>query len=162
MAKKLLIDMIKLRDLGDYEVEAIDQPAMIDGAFKTLREIATFQLTCRRCKKAPCVDVCPADALEKDENGVIHRSVNLCIRCKSCIAVCPFGTLMDDLFQPRARGYTCYDIRDDAEMEAFAAAFPDDIVRITDEEASEENEVFELNDRVLIHDQSWHHVNRIS
>jgi Fe-S-cluster-containing hydrogenase component 2 len=160
MGKKILIDLIKLRDLGDFYVEAIDQPALVDGSFKTVREIATFQITCRRCKDAPCVAVCPADALEKGSNGMINRSVNLCIRCKSCIAICPFGTMMNDLFQPRAKDYTCYDIRDDSEMEAFAARFPDDVVKVIEGEPPDEEQIFELNERILIHDQSWHHLNR--
>ena len=117
MSKKLLIDMIRLRDLGDCKIEAIDQPALIDGSFKTIRELATFQFTCRRCAHAPCIDICPAEALEKDDHGIVSRSLNLCIRCKSCIAMCPFGTIMNDLFEPKIHGYEYFDINQDEQLE---------------------------------------------
>ena len=36
--------------------------------------------------------------LEKDMDGLIHRHINLCISCKSCVTICPFGTMMTDFF----------------------------------------------------------------
>jgi carbon-monoxide dehydrogenase iron sulfur subunit len=56
-------------------------------------------LQCRHCEDAPCVNVCPTGALTKPEpEGPVVFDLELCIGCKSCILVCPFGviSLTDD------------------------------------------------------------------
>ena len=100
---KILIDMIKLSaamiDNPDLCLpEAIFLPSPNTNGLKTIRELATFRFTCRKCEEAPCMAVCPAEALEKDEEGLITRHTNLCISCKSCVTICPFGTMMTDFF----------------------------------------------------------------
>ncbi|MCI0523200.1 MAG: 4Fe-4S binding protein, partial [Bacteroidales bacterium] len=96
---KVLIDMIKLRaamtqDPSLVLPEALCYSSANTNGLKTIRELATFRFTCRRCEDAPCIAVCPADALEKDSDGVIMRHTNLCVSCKSCVTICPFGTMM--------------------------------------------------------------------
>ncbi len=51
-------------------------------------------LQCRHCEDAPCVAICPSQALQKPETSspVITRA-ELCIGCKSCVLVCPFGVI---------------------------------------------------------------------
>ena len=66
--------MIKLRsamieDSTSAMPEAYFYPLLNTNGLKTIRELATFRFTCRKCEDAPCINVCPADALEKDENG---------------------------------------------------------------------------------------------
>ena len=77
MAQKILIDMIKLRSAmvenPDYRTAGglfLCNPVILNG-FKSIRELATFRFTCRKCEDAPCIAVCPADALEKDGDGII-------------------------------------------------------------------------------------------
>jgi Fe-S-cluster-containing dehydrogenase component len=82
MAGKILIDMIKLRaaavENSTLELpEALLYPAGNTNGLKTIRELASFRFTCRRCEDAPCISVCPADALEKDSNGVINRHTSV-------------------------------------------------------------------------------------
>ena len=51
-------------------------------------------LQCRQCEDAPCVAVCPAGGLHKPgpDSPVVTES-ELCIGCKSCVLVCPFGVI---------------------------------------------------------------------
>ncbi|QNL20411.1 hypothetical protein HZR84_00070 [Hyphobacterium sp. CCMP332] len=156
MSKKLLIDLLKLRDLERVSFEAAD-PALLKGeiGFKSIRELATFRFTCRRCMDAPCIDSCPVDALQRDEEHVIHRKLNLCIRCKSCIAMCPFGTMPLDLFQVKP-DHEIYDISNKEEMKRFADNFPDEMVTLTEEEEDWEKHIYALGDHVLIKDYAWH------
>lgn len=51
-------------------------------------------LQCRHCEDAPCVAVCPSGALVKPslDSPVLTRA-ELCIGCKSCVLVCPFGVI---------------------------------------------------------------------
>ncbi len=51
-------------------------------------------LQCRHCEDAPCVEICPTKALQKpDPEGPVTIDPELCIGCKSCIMVCPFGVI---------------------------------------------------------------------
>jgi len=51
-------------------------------------------LQCRHCEDAPCVAICPTKALQKpDPEGPVIIDQELCIGCKSCIMVCPFGVI---------------------------------------------------------------------
>ncbi len=155
MSKKVLIDLYKLRNLDECKSEAIYKTGPDDKSFKTIRELATFQFTCRKCDNAPCINVCPAEALEKDKNGVICRSVNLCIRCKSCIAICPFGTMMNDLFEVKTSDYKYMNLSDESEMKKFAAAYPDDIVSIVDMDEDPKQNIYKLNDKILVKEYIW-------
>jgi len=48
-------------------------------------------VVCRHCLSAPCVDECPTGALRKSEDGMTVLDLDLCIGCKICMEVCPFG-----------------------------------------------------------------------
>lgn len=56
---------------------------------------SNLPLQCRHCEDAPCVQVCPTGALVKQgvEEAVVLND-NLCIGCKWCVLVCPFGVIM--------------------------------------------------------------------
>jgi len=154
---KILIDLLKLRQLKDCKIEAVDTKLQANGAFKTIRELATFRYTCRKCEDAPCITACPAEALEKDDNGMLNRAINLCIRCKSCVAICPFGTIMNDLFETKTSGYNYLDLSDEEEMKRFADAFPDEMVQIVEKDADKEENIFELTDKILVREFAWDH-----
>jgi len=48
---------------------------------------------CRLCRRAPCVDACPNEALYKDEaTGAVLLHADDCIGCAACADACPFGT----------------------------------------------------------------------
>lgn len=155
MSKKLLIDLLKLRDLDDIKMEGVFREGESFKVFKTIRELATFQFTCRKCENAPCINACPAEALEKDADGVVTRAVNLCIRCKSCIVICPFGTMMNDLFEVKTSGYRFFDLNDEKEMIEFAKTFPEDVVRIVEMEENPDEKIFKLNDKILVKELMW-------
>ena len=155
MDKKVLIDLLKLRELETCKNEAVDRNLLKDGTLKSIREQATFLLTCRRCEDAPCINGCPADALQKDDEGKINRALNLCIRCKSCVVICPFGTIMNDLFETKTSGYNYFDLSDENEMSEFAGSYPDNVVCIVDMDEDTENNIYKLSDRVLVKDFAW-------
>ncbi len=47
---------------------------------------------CRQCEDAPCVKVCPTGATYRTETYTAVNA-NLCIACKLCMMVCPFGAI---------------------------------------------------------------------
>jgi len=155
MAQRILLDMIKLRSvMAEDPTIALpecyfhDSPAL--NGFKSIRELATFRFSCRRCEDAPCISVCPADALEKDGEGIINRHTNLCISCKSCVTICPFGTIMTDFFTHHRNRDLFYDLTDKRELELFVKACPPGVVSLTDADESPAGNIYRLNDKVLI------------
>jgi Fe-S-cluster-containing hydrogenase component 2 len=160
MAQRILIDMIRLREVlvNDPDIslpEALYYPAANTNGLKTVRELAGFLFTCRKCDDAPCIAACPAEALEKDSEGIINRHTNLCISCKSCVTICPFGTMMTDFFKHHRNKDLYYNLTNLDEMEKFARACPEGTVTITDQREAHDENIFKLNDRVLIKDHIY-------
>lgn len=51
-------------------------------------------MTCKQCADAPCLNVCPVKAIYRDEEfGKVRVDHDICIVCRSCVAVCPFGAM---------------------------------------------------------------------
>jgi Fe-S-cluster-containing dehydrogenase component len=57
---------------------------------------ALLPVICRQCKNPACVDACPAEAMVRNEHGVVERLLALCIGCGSCARACPFGVLPNE------------------------------------------------------------------
>jgi Fe-S-cluster-containing hydrogenase component 2 len=157
MPGQILIDMIKLRaamvENSALELpEALYYPSVNINGLKTIRELATFRFTCRKCEDAPCISVCPADALGKAEDGVITRYTNLCVSCKSCVTICPFGTMMTDFFKHQRNRDLFYDLKDEKEMERFVKVCPEGTVSLTDDDELPEKNIYRLNEKVLVKD----------
>ncbi len=50
---------------------------------------------CRHCEDAPCVSVCPREAIEKLGPGeAVLIDEEKCTGCKFCVAACPFGAVI--------------------------------------------------------------------
>jgi formate dehydrogenase iron-sulfur subunit len=160
MAQKILIDLEKFRSVAgkrsdESPPEGHYEPSVSEHGFKSIRELAVFQFTCRKCTDAPCIDVCPADALEKNEAGLVSRSTNLCISCKSCVVICPFGTMMTDFFDYHRDKENFYNMLDDKELDLFIANSPEGAVQRVDMEEDPGNDIYALNDHILVRERLW-------
>ena len=160
MTKKILIDLTKFRmaDKGNCDQsppEGLFYLTPNINGLKTIRELAVFRFTCRKCKEAPCIEVCPADALEKDEYGIINRHTNLCVSCKSCVTICPFGTMMTDFFKHHRAKEDYYNLTDESELQKFIKACPEGAVRLEDMDEDPEQHIYKLNDWILVKEYYW-------
>ncbi|MBK8976901.1 MAG: 4Fe-4S dicluster domain-containing protein [Planctomycetes bacterium] len=74
------------------------------GSFRTwvkYTEIGTFPavkrhfavLRCNHCTNAPCVTICPVNALGKRDDGIVDLDKDACIGCKACMQACPYDAL---------------------------------------------------------------------
>ncbi len=65
----------------------------VDGNGSGSGQIAV-PLQCRHCEDAPCVTICPTDAMHKlgPEQPVLVDEEH-CIGCRLCLFVCPFGVI---------------------------------------------------------------------
>ncbi|TVQ37308.1 MAG: twin-arginine translocation signal domain-containing protein [Spirochaetaceae bacterium] len=50
--------------------------------------------SCQHCADAPCVEICPVEALFKGPEGFTHMDFEACIGCGACQMVCPFDVPM--------------------------------------------------------------------
>lgn len=51
-------------------------------------------MTCQQCQDAPCLNVCPVKAISQEaDTGRVLVDYNVCIGCRACVSVCPFGAM---------------------------------------------------------------------
>jgi Fe-S-cluster-containing dehydrogenase component len=120
-----------------------------------LLEEAAFNFTCRRCEDAPCISVCPVDALEKDTNGVVRRAVNLCVACKSCVMACPFGTMMNNFFEVRKSVCDYCGMNGHPVKLLCIETCPEKAITLLETGPDPEQNLHQLNNKVLVREIIW-------
>ncbi|MBS1544358.1 MAG: polysulfide reductase NrfD, partial [Bacteroidetes bacterium] len=65
------------------------------GEFPNSRRIFSV-LRCNHCTDAPCVEICPVEALYIRQDGIVDFNNDRCIGCKSCMQACPYDALYID------------------------------------------------------------------
>ncbi len=65
------------------------------GTFPNTRRIFSV-MRCNHCENAPCVEICPTQALFTRPDGIVDFDNRRCIACKSCMQACPYDALYID------------------------------------------------------------------
>jgi len=65
------------------------------GTFPDTRRLFSV-MRCNHCEDAPCVTICPVEALYTRDDGIVDFNNNRCIGCKSCMQACPYDSLYID------------------------------------------------------------------
>ena len=114
--------------------------SMINFDFVDRRQtIATAAFVCWHCDEPTCAQVCPADAIKKGEDGIVHSSLKpRCIACNNCVLACPFGIpKMMEAEQQMMKCDMCYDRTSVGKRPMCATVCPSQaLAYITPEEAA--------------------------
>ena len=65
------------------------------GEFPHTRRLFSV-MRCNHCESAPCVDICPVEALHYRSDGIVDFDNRRCIGCKACMQACPYDALYID------------------------------------------------------------------
>ncbi len=158
--RKLYIDIPELLksnvDLHTIECEYMYHHKN-NGAF-TLFEVAEFSVYCRQCKESFCIDACPKDALEHQENGMIKRYNMRCVGCKSCVLACPFGTIFPEVmnYVTSKCDFCLNQINDNPDyIPACVKTAPPDTFIMKEVEEDPKQNIFFVGDYLAIKAPSW-------
>ena len=55
-----------------------------------------FPVLCNQCDDAPCMRICPTNALFKRRDGIVDLRSEVCIGCRACMVACPYDQLFID------------------------------------------------------------------
>lgn len=156
MSKRLYIDLDICRKCEDCTASCSYYYHPYNDGITYLREIAEFAAKCRKCEEAPCINSCPQDALEKQENNIIIRHNMRCISCKTCSFACPFGTILPELL-PYAISKCdfCFDRISDNEVPVCVKGCTKKGLQYGDFEPDDNAFNFLVNEHLIVHAIPW-------
>jgi len=105
MAKVLMIDHEKCTGCRLCELvcsvnhEGVSNPSRSRiNVIKWESEGLYIPMSCQQCEDAPCLAICPVKAISRDRGlDYVKVDYNVCIGCRTCVAVCPFGAMSFDV-----------------------------------------------------------------
>ena len=101
MSKVLVLDYEKCTGCRACELacsikhEGVSNPARSRiKVIKWEQEGRYVPMSCQQCETAPCQAICPVNAISRDESlDRVMVDYDVCISCRMCVAVCPFGAM---------------------------------------------------------------------
>jgi anaerobic dimethyl sulfoxide reductase subunit B (iron-sulfur subunit) len=85
----------------------------------------SISLSCMHCATPPCLEVCPEEAISKGPDGIVRICQDLCVACRSCQEVCPYGApQFDEEAGVMTKCDACSDLLEEGQNPACVDACP--------------------------------------
>jgi anaerobic carbon-monoxide dehydrogenase iron sulfur subunit len=78
---------------GDINVAICENPRPLSRLTIEQGDGKLHLITCQHCKRPRCVEVCHANAIEKNDDSTVTIKNERCIGCGECAEACPFGAI---------------------------------------------------------------------
>ena len=124
----------------------------------SVAEIGTYYLVCRKCEEPHCVNACPVEALEQqeDKDKLLVRHNMRCISCKSCSYACPYGTIYPEHVPYIVHNCDfCLDRRDMKDEPLCIKTCPYGALKLMDRDSKLPENTFLAGDNLIIHSTHW-------
>ena len=129
-----------------------------NNGIRSVIELATYALVCRKCEEPHCVNACPVDALEqqKDKNNMLIRHNMRCISCRSCSHACPYGTIYPENvpYLINVCDY-CLDRRDNKDEPLCIKTCPYGALSLKKTEEKLPENSYLVGDNLIVHSTHW-------
>jgi anaerobic dimethyl sulfoxide reductase subunit B (iron-sulfur subunit) len=80
---------------------------------------------CMHCQSPICLEVCPAAAISKRDDGIVLIDANKCIGCRYCSWACPYGApQFNTALGVMTKCNMCYDLVDQGQKPACVQSCP--------------------------------------
>ena len=60
---------------------------------ESLNRMTYFRYACMHCDDPPCVDACPEEIINKRDDGIVVLDDGLCTGCRLCLEACPYDAI---------------------------------------------------------------------
>lgn len=113
-------------------------------------------IICRRCEDPFCISSCPNDALFKDSNGILQKSLVRCTSCKSCLVACPFGTIYDEVLNFKSSQCDfCVSRANESSPPLCVTTCKESAIKYLEIEPQEKENIFEINENLVVKCIKW-------
>ena len=129
-----------------------------NNGIRSVVELASYAVVCRRCEEPHCVKACPFKALEqqKDQGSLLIRHNMLCTSCQSCSHACPYGTIYPENVPLLAHNCDfCLDRRDANDEPLCIRTCPYGALRLVRGDSELDENVFLVGDHLIVHSTHW-------
>lgn len=129
-----------------------------NNGIRSVVELATYAVVCRKCEEPHCVNACPVEALEqqKEKGNLLVRHNMRCISCKSCSHACPYGTIYPENVPFLIHNCDfCFDRREDKDEPLCVATCPYGALRLVDGDMELDERSFLVGDDIIVHSTHW-------
>ncbi|ENN96499.1 carbon monoxide dehydrogenase iron sulfur subunit CooF1 [Methanocaldococcus villosus KIN24-T80] len=100
-----------------------------------------YPIKCFHCEKAPCLEVCPENAIERINNKVVIIK-DKCIGCGLCALACPFGAIRMGKVAMKCNG--CYKLEKEICKTVCPTGAINDLENIINEKLKMSNERYRI------------------
>jgi Fe-S-cluster-containing dehydrogenase component len=153
MSKKLIIDLEKCHKCKECTVKSAYYYEGDKQGFYELVEQALRKYVCRHCKSEPCIKACPKDAIERLEDGYIHRYNMRCIGCQSCVLACFYGVAKPETITYKSGKFNLQDFLGERNLEELTSDCEHASIIIDDPEGMDDT--YEITDDIYVHVIKW-------